>query len=181
MRGYDDYDEHDPTAIDLSVSNGSVDPDTDPFAQRFAGTTTHGLLQIDVPFISHVDGNLYVGGCTNGLVLPKMFRHVLSLYRWEKYTIAHDDVEVETVTMYDEERGPDGPQILELATKVVDWCEDGPTLVHCQAGLNRSGLVAARALMLMGHTADSAIDLLREKRSPAVLCNRSFESFLLGR
>jgi len=61
----------------------------------------------------------------------------------------------------------------------VNACrEDGPTLVHCQAGLNRSSLVAARALVLGGMTADDAIALIREKRSPACLCNPAFERWL---
>jgi hypothetical protein len=57
----------------------------------------------------------------------------------------------------------------------------GPCLVHCQAGLNRSSLVVARVLMLEGATADEAIGLLREKRSPACLCNPAFEEWLRAR
>jgi protein-tyrosine phosphatase len=56
--------------------------------------------------------------------------------------------------------------------------EKGKTLVHCQAGLNRSGLVAAVALMKLGRTADEAIKLLRDSRSPMVLCNDTFVSQL---
>lgn len=69
-------------------------------------------------------------------------------------------------------------QVDAIAAWVNVCRKDGPTLVHCQAGLNRSGLVAARALTLDGMNAADAIALLREKRSPAVLCNRSFESWL---
>jgi hypothetical protein len=61
----------------------------------------------------------------------------------------------------------------------VNLCRTtGPVLVHCQAGLNRSSLVAARALMLDGRTAGDAIRTVREKRSPACLCNRAFEDYL---
>ena len=54
----------------------------------------------------------------------------------------------------------------------------GPVLVHCQAGLNRSGLVTALALMRAGRSSKDAIDLLREKRCDAVLCNPAFHMWL---
>ncbi len=58
--------------------------------------------------------------------------------------------------------------------------DDGPTLVHCQAGLNRSSLVVGRALMLGGMAPRAAVDLIREKRSPVCLSNPSFEKWLLA-
>jgi protein-tyrosine phosphatase len=61
----------------------------------------------------------------------------------------------------------------------VNTCRQAaPTLVHCQAGLNRSSLVAARALVLDGMTPDNAITLIRAMRSPACLSNPSFERWL---
>jgi protein-tyrosine phosphatase len=53
--------------------------------------------------------------------------------------------------------------------------------VHCQAGLNRSGLITARALMLRGMSATDAIQLLRKRRDPAVLCNAVFANWLVDR
>lgn len=55
-------------------------------------------------------------------------------------------------------------------------------LVHnCQAGLNRSSLVAARALFLDGFgTGETILTHLREQRSPAVLCNPAFEEEVLS-
>lgn len=68
---------------------------------------------------------------------------------------------------------------LELSDDVARRLSEGQVcLIHCQAGLNRSGLLAARTLMKRGHTADEAIALLREKRSPLVLCNDAFENWL---
>ena len=52
-------------------------------------------------------------------------------------------------------------------------------LVHCNMGLNRSGVVCARALMYMGMTADDAVALLRAERHPLVLFNASFVRWLL--
>ena len=79
--------------------------------------------------------------------------------------------------MYDSE-----DQALEQVEAIARWVnacrETGPVLVHCQAGLNRSSLVVARALMLAGKSAEDAISTLREKRSPACLCNHAFEEYL---
>jgi protein-tyrosine phosphatase len=51
-------------------------------------------------------------------------------------------------------------------------------LVHCGAGLNRSGVVAARAMMYLGVGHDVAISLLRQARSPDALFNRGFVRWL---
>lgn len=59
------------------------------------------------------------------------------------------------------------------------WKSGKRTLVRCQAGWNRSGLVTAMVLMLDGMEAKDAIALLREKRSPFALCNATFELWLL--
>lgn len=134
----------------------------------------------NAPLISHIEGNLYVGGCINGVALPDDFAHVVSLYKWERYDIGPGTERTE-VTMYDSGDVPDAEQIDALADIVVAGLRDGKTLVHCQAGLNRSNLIAASALIKMGRTPQEAIDLLREKRSPVVLCNQAFERWLLGR
>lgn len=158
----------DPTRIDIQF---------DPTVQRMRGVATHGLTPFDVPFISHIEGNLYQGGTRQGLVMPTHIEHFVSLYQWESYWIGHELKSSTTVKMYDSlEQGFE--QVDELAAHVLECMADGPTLVVCQAGLNRSSLVAARALMLGGRTADEAISLLREKRSPACLCNPSFEEWL---
>jgi protein-tyrosine phosphatase len=159
----------DPTAIDIRF---------DPREQRMRGTTVHGNLYFDVPFISQIDGNLWQGGCESGLVLPNFIEHLVSLYPWEKYTILHELKSCLYVQMYDS-TSQGFEQVEELARLVNECCEDGPTLVSCQAGLNRSGLVAARALMLRGMTGAEALALIREKRSPASLCNPAFERWIL--
>ena len=45
-------------------------------------------------------------------------------------------------------------------------------------GWNRSGLVLALVLLLDGYSADEAIELIREKRSPYALSNSSFVRFI---
>lgn len=162
----------DPTAIDIEF---------DPFAQRMRGTAFHGDKDFDVPYISRVQGalNLYQGGCRNMLTLPKYIAHLVSLYPWEQYDVVHDlDSRLE-VRMYDSvDDAPDMRQVVRIATWVNAVRQYGPTLVHCQAGLNRSGLVAATALILEGKTAEQAIKMLRDSRSDAVLCNERFVEML---
>lgn len=143
-------------------------------AAREAGKDGH----FSVPLISHIEGNLWTGGCRNGVALPDDFAYVVSLYPWERYNLGYATGRVE-VRMYDAADQAMG-QVDDIAQSVVKFVEQGKTLVHCQAGLNRSGLIAARALMLMGRTAAEAIALLREKRCDMVLCNEAFERWLLA-
>ena len=113
--------------------------------------------------------------------MPEEIKHVLSLYKWEHYTIGHQVGRLLTVEMYDSlDQTLEG--IDELARWVNSARADGPTLVHCQAGLNRSSLVIARALMLSGEAESGreAIDVMRSQRSPAVLCNPTFEAWILS-
>jgi hypothetical protein len=58
------------------------------------------------------------------------------------------------------------------------WRAGKRILFRCQAGLNRSSLVAALVLMRAGHTADEAILLIRSGRSDQCLFNTSFVAFL---
>src|SRR3954452_10984146 len=58
------------------------------------------------------------------------------------------------------------------------WVAGDRVLIRCQAGLNRSGLVTALVLMLEGYDAESAIALIRERRSSWALCNDQFVVWL---
>ncbi|WP_329594790.1 hypothetical protein OG298_38280 [Streptomyces sp. NBC_01005] len=48
----------------------------------------------------------------------------------------------------------------------------------CNAGYNRSGLVVAQILIELGRPAKTAIQLIRERRSPWALNNQMFEEYL---
>ena len=134
----------DPTAINIKFN---------PTIQRMKGTTVHGRMAFDVPFISEIAHNLWQGGCEDGLILPDFIQHLVSLYPWESHKIRHDLDSVLLVRMYDSE-----DQTFEQTEELARWVNlcrtTGPVLVHCQAGLNRSSLVAARALMLDGMSAE---------------------------
>ena len=59
------------------------------------------------------------------------------------------------------------------------WKSGKRVLIRCQAGINRSSLVMAHVLMKDGLSAKSAINLMREKRSDAVLLNKYFVDYLI--
>lgn len=160
----------DPTRIDM---------DLDPIAERISGVAAHGNTPFDMPYISEIVPGLWQGGCRNGMRLPSDIKHLVSLYPWERYTHEHDLDSAIAVRMYDS-TSQAFDQVDVLAAWVNVCRASAPTLVHCQAGLNRSSLVVARALMLDGMGASDAIHLIREKRSPACLCNESFEAWLTG-
>lgn len=160
----------DPTAFAISF---------DLTTERMRGTATHGNTPFDVPFISQIQGNLWQGGCENGLVLPTNIKHVISLYKWEKYAIKHELDSFMEVKMHDSIEDVDTLQVIALAEWVNVCRAHKPTLVHCQAGLNRSTLVAATALVISGEmTAVDAITHIRAQRSPACLCNPLFLKFV---
>lgn len=162
----------------MSTDHTAFPIEFDPREQRMRGTAVHGNTPFDVPYISQVTDNLWQGGCTRGLLLPPHIEHVVSLYPWEAYDNRHDLASMTSIRLYDDLEGPDTEHIVAIAYWVNACRARGVTLVHCQAGLNRSGMVAAVALMLDGMCSHDAIALLRESRSPAVLCNPSFVTWL---
>lgn len=168
------YYENDPTAFDI---------DFDPRTERMRGIAVHGSTPFDTTFISNITDNLWQGGCDSELDLPKNIQHVISMYPWEDYRHGVLDTHIQ-VRMYDAVGKVDADMVDWLARAVNRCLETGEdTLVHCQAGLNRSSLVAARSLMLRKEhplTAREAIHLIRESRSPACLCNPAFEEWLLS-
>ena len=119
-----------------------------------------------------------MGGCRGAVRLPDEFKHVVSLYPWEQYILPEGCERVEH-RLYDSSHLPDEEQLDEIAAYVVACVTDGQTLVHCQAGLNRSNLIAGLALVHMGWDPEEAIALLREQRCDVVLCNQAFETYLL--
>lgn len=56
----------------------------------------------------------------------------------------------------------------------------GKVLVTCYAGQNRSALIAALALRILGYSAFFAIECIREKRFKKCLDNKCFERIVSG-
>lgn len=135
-----------------------------------------GYGPISTPLFSQIDGNLWMGGCPV-VALPKEFQFVINLYPWGEYELHHHHVST-SARLFDHGEMPDEKLLHALAAHVNECRAIGPTLVHCQAGLNRSGLVTALALMKAGKSSKDAVELLREKRTDAVLCNSVFHMWL---
>jgi protein-tyrosine phosphatase len=104
--------------------------------------------------------------------------HVVSLYADEYYEATPNLRTSLEVIMFDSV-GQNLSDIDRIARWALECLEEGPTLLHCHMGLNRSGVVVARILMLQGMSAEEAIALERERRSPACLNNPAFEQWLL--
>lgn len=141
-----------------------------------------GSGYFDVPLFTKVFGNLWQGGTpAQKPSLAAHFDKILCLFPWEEYAVppTTDKVDVE---MYDDvEQGFE--QVEELSDMVVEWVNDGNmVLVHCQAGLNRSSLVAAVAYMKLNPliSGTEVIRRLRENRCNQVLCNTAFENYVMS-
>lgn len=154
---------------------------------KFADLTSHhiegiarmGNKAFSVPLFSQIDDTLWTGGCPVDEV-PEEFQFVVCLYPWEPYKVPETTTFL-SARLYDSHDMPNEQMLATLADFVNGCRKIGATLVHCQAGLNRSALVAGLALIRSGVKPADAIALLREKRCDAVLCNQAFEKWLLGR
>lgn len=153
---------------------------TDLTTHHIEGIAREGNKPFNVPLISHVGGNLWQGGCIGSVRLPDDFEFVVSLYPWEKYSLGPSTVRLE-VEMFDSGAIPDERMLHDVARIINAFRAKGKTLVHCQAGLNRSALTTGLALILGGMEPELAITLLRTRRCDAVLCNVAFEKWLLDR
>ena len=70
-------------------------------------------------------------------------------------------------------------EAVEAASEVADAIHEGKTvLVTCGQGYNRSGLVTALALIMLGYDTEEAIALIRERRGKSALRNRAFLRFV---
>lgn len=148
------------------------------------GTTQYGE-DFECPMISSITDELWQGGCANRCPLPPSVVHVVSLAPRESYYYHENVRSVLAVAMNDSDEDIDTDRL----EHIVNWvnyvrrdCQEngGIVLVHCQAGLNRSGLVTGLALVRNRDVADGvvAINMLRAKRSPAVLHNKTFADHL---
>ena len=168
----------DPTAYAL----GGDPTLTDPRARRLNAFANFGRrYRLRMPFMTQVTDNLWQGGVEPGLILPDFVDFTLSLFPWTEYEFEHELKERVTVEMYDSEE-----QTFDQVAELADWVnrrrQEGTVLVNCQAGLNRSSLVIATALIASGEvrTGQEAIDLIRARRDPACLCNPAFEAHIRG-
>jgi protein-tyrosine phosphatase len=82
--------------------------------------------------------------------------------------------------IHDVERLDDPEAIRVLARLAAANVRAGRrVVVNCAAGLNRSGVVVARALVELGYAPDEAVALVRRARGEWALCNGFFERWVL--
>jgi protein-tyrosine phosphatase len=167
----------DPTAYNLG-GDRSI---SDPRIRRLRAFSNFGMMPLRMPFMTEVTPNLWHGGVEPGLILPDFISYKLSLFPALDYELLPTVNELRYVRMHDS-LDQDLDQITELAEWVNERRLLGTVFVHCQAGLNRSSLVVAKALILAGDAATGreAIDLIRAKRDEACLCNPLFEDWVLS-
>lgn len=136
----------------------------------------------DVPLISDIAPNLWMGGVIDGVALPSEIKTLISFYDWEEWDFSNADPDLLRVKWLfaDASTVPDPDRLLEIAQLANERRTVGPVLIHCQAGLNRSGLATALTLISDGMSAPDAVALIRERRTPLALCNETFEHFVLN-
>ena len=108
------------------------------------------------------------------------FDAVATLYAWAQPM--GWGVEEMRLGIYDSEMDPAFiSNVMRLARWTHErWSEGGRVLVRCQAGMNRSGLVTALALMIEGHSAEEAISMIRNARGKSCLFNNHFVDWLIN-
>lgn len=152
------------------------------------GTAPSHEIDFNFPLWSEILTDLWLGGTddfdTIGFskrseqIKKADFDTVVTLYAW-----AHPvDWFVQELRygFYDDTSNSFSEKELMHAARFAhdSWKSGKRVLVRCQAGINRSSLVMGIVLMLEGYTADQAISMMRNKRSMAVLMNKSFENYL---
>lgn len=137
--------------------------------------TRHGR-STSFPLISQISDDLYLGGARAAglLTLPSGIDHVIRLVDAHWYDLGSTGA-VEHVAAIEDSTGQDLGDAWHLAELAAEIPAGEPVLFHCQFGLNRSGAIAARTLMIRdGLSSEEAIALLRDKRTEHVLFNEHF-------
>ena len=74
----------------------------------------------------------------------------------------------------------DAEMIHTVGERIASLIGEGKHVaVNCLSGVNRSGLLIARALVELGYSAEEAIVAVRSARGPMALSNQHFVRFLL--
>jgi len=129
---------------------------------------------------SQITSNLWIGAVpTDAMQLPSLgFTHLaLCAEEFQFPKRQFKGLEVKRCPMIDVDNGT----VINLkgAIDAANWVADsafigGQVLVTCAAGINRSALVTALALRLLGHEPSDAVDLIRSRRFPYCLSNDTF-------
>lgn len=168
-------------AADLARAQRMADVDIFSAQLHFRIQGRNNGAPIEVAAVSEVAEHLWIGGAVPGAKLPERFVAMVSCHPWTPYTVVHAIRAYMALPMTDSDLDlePDTWKLVVAAAALVNICRaQGPTLVHCTAGLNRSALVAGLAMLAGRSDPDAVITALRERRSPHVLNNLAFEMAL---
>ena len=149
----------------------------------------YGDFDEKAPLWSKVLPGLYQGGTALGdelvqkrqaMITPKEFDTVITLYAWAN-PVGWGVKELRYGFFDAGENAFDTGELFEVVEFAhAEWKAGKRVLIRCQAGWNRSGLVMALVLMREGYSAEEAIALIRERRSPNALKNGAFVDFLFS-
>ena len=128
---------------------------------------------------SKIDGNLWMGGWPgyDSKAGHHQFDCIFDLYGKPHHGPRRNQLII-TWSIYDHAEMPDPLMLESLADQVRALRQLGPTLVHCEAGWNRSGLLVALALIRDGWYPSTAIQTIRDRRHPMALSNQTFANWL---
>ena len=127
---------------------------------------------------NEIGNNLFIGSVPDG-VADKKFRWIVDLFGKLDYSVGKEQDRIIAPFLDESYPLPELSFIEGLADLVNQLRKSGPVLVHCLAGMNRSGLVCAFALMKHENlSATKAKTRLREIRSDGVLHNSAFEKMI---
>jgi hypothetical protein len=163
----------------------SKNVDKDLFAPRW-----HSDDQYPTELFAEILPGLFMGGTADDQTVdysmplpdlgdPCQFDAVVTLYSWaqpmgwgvEEMRYGFADASVEHF---------DTDRLLRVSRWAFErWQSGEQVLIRCQAGLNRSGLVTALALMHAGYEPGDAIRQIRQQRSQMALFNDHFVTWLV--
>ena len=144
--------------------------------------------QLPKDLYSEILPGLYMGGTHDDDVVfkgqkenfhKKNFDCVITMYAWaqpcdwdvQELRYGIPDSEIKDIEL---------SKLIEIAEwGHKKWLAGERTLIRCQAGLNRSGLVTALILLLNGMSPEQAIAQIRHKRSPVALFNKAYIDWIL--
>lgn len=132
---------------------------------------------------TRITPNLWLGAVPMVKVNPEI-KFIISLVgEYDKdshYRLFHPHQQIFTTHFQDSETTFPSVGLLHGVADLINRLRDeGQVLVHCMAGINRSGMVTALALIKSGMKPAEAVELLRSLRDRDVLSNRSFYKWIL--
>src|SRR5216684_4517983 len=131
MRTVDDF--RITTAPQLGIGNviDAQKLQSDLTTHHIEGIANANGKEFSCPLISPIDDMFWQGGCVNGVNLQGYFKHIISLYPWERYNPGADLDSFVEVRLFDGRTVPDETQLYAIAN-YVNFCRaKGRTLVHC--------------------------------------------------